>query len=589
MINRIKSLVSAFFLSFFLFSCVGPVDPTPGGPGDKPDPGKQTEDISVINGTEIQTGMNLVGLISDAKTGKGIAGVPVTDGYKYVLTDANGVYQLKGNRFSKNVYYSTPAGYEISVNASSGTPEFYSTRKIDYYEVNRNDFKLTPLSAPEEEFTLIMIGDPQCQKESEVARYKNETIADIINTVNTGLSNGSVKSAYALTLGDVTYDNSAMWAPMKQSMSNIRMSNGEGLRFFNCIGNHDHNSNATSGDEAATEEYVKHFGPTDYSFNRGNAHIVVIDNVLVTKPKSNSSPNGSTWEYNAGLTDAKMNWLTADLNTVKDKANTLVILCAHIPFRAGASSGGSTMNKDKHYEDVLRQLTEFKEAHIMIGHTHYAQNYIHNSYKCRSGLPVYEHIHGGACGSWWATDSDVTGGPNGYNVYTVSGAGIREWYNKGTNRSRNFQLRVYDGNQKYTGTKHYEYTWYGGGVGGSANIKAPGNAALKGCFVAQIWDDDDANWKVELYQGGNKVGNFSRLPNGTATNIAYSAFTFNEKGKNTDTWTNKTASHYWYFKPLSATPSKETDWEVRATHKFPGSGIETVYTCSSLTTDYSSF
>ena len=72
----------------------GADDPTPDKPDPKPTPGTET----VINGTSIESTNTLVGLITDSKTGKGIAGVPVTDGYSFTTTDANGVYQFKANR-----------------------------------------------------------------------------------------------------------------------------------------------------------------------------------------------------------------------------------------------------------------------------------------------------------------------------------------------------------------------------------------------------------------------------------------------------------------------------------------------------------
>ena len=62
-----------------------------------------------INGTKIQEGNNLAGLITDSKTGKGIEGVAVSDGYTITTTDKNGVYQFVGNPLTRVVYYTTPA------------------------------------------------------------------------------------------------------------------------------------------------------------------------------------------------------------------------------------------------------------------------------------------------------------------------------------------------------------------------------------------------------------------------------------------------------------------------------------------------
>lgn len=238
-----------------------------------------------INGTKIAAEATLAGVVKDTKSGKGIAGVPVTDGYSYVLTDKNGVYQMQRNRGSRKAYYSLPAGYEVVLNEQSKTPEFFSPGIMHPDSSYRADFFLTPLAAPEERFTLIAIGDPQCANMDDHKRYVSETMADI------KASAGSIEGPiYAVTLGDVTYDSHSMWNPMKSSMSNVE-SNGRYIPIFQCPGNHDHSALVADGDDRydndwrSLEEFVSTFGPTDYSFNRGNAHIVVMDDILVSHQK----------------------------------------------------------------------------------------------------------------------------------------------------------------------------------------------------------------------------------------------------------------------------------------------------------------
>ena len=101
----------------------GADDPTPDKPDPKPTPGTET----VINGTSIESTNTLVGLITDSKTGKGIAGVPVTDGYSFTTTDANGVYQFKANRYCRNVYYTLPSEYKVELDKEIQLPLFYPT------------------------------------------------------------------------------------------------------------------------------------------------------------------------------------------------------------------------------------------------------------------------------------------------------------------------------------------------------------------------------------------------------------------------------------------------------------------------------
>lgn len=83
------------------------------------------------------------------------------------------------------------------------------------------------------------------------------------------------------------------------------------------MGNHDHDA-SQSTPYAAQLNYVQRFGPADYSFNRGKAHIVVMDNVVCTRS------TGSTWNYEAGLLDQQYNWLKADLDLVENKADKII-------------------------------------------------------------------------------------------------------------------------------------------------------------------------------------------------------------------------------------------------------------------------
>ena len=532
-----------------------------------------------INGTAILSTNNTAGLISDASTGQGIPGVAVSDGYHVVVTDANGVYQMQRDTRCRKIYYSTPSAYEIALDSQNHLPHFFTDGILDPDGRRiRADFELTPLVSPETDFTLLMIGDPQCTDNDNAKRYVNETISDIISTSN------SYPNVYAMTLGDITFDSFNMWARMKNTMSNVQQGNGRYIPFFQTIGNHDHNSlvDDTSDDIAddynATLEFVKHFGPTDYSFNRGDVHIISMDNIPVTSLKSTNKPNKHTWEYDSGgLSDEQYNWLLQDLNLVSDKANKICMLCMHIPIRGRMSM--------RHNEDILNLLQQFKEAHLMIGHTHYQQNYVHNSYMCLGGQPVYEHIHGAACGAWWTADCTVTGAPNGYNIYHIRGDKVQNWALKGSNKDSGYQLRVYDGNTKFTGKQSYVYYWYD--LSNYYNKhRAPGFTEARNSFVAEVFNADSENWRLEFWQDGHKVGDFTRAADSEIYNVPVCAYWTNELNKSTDSWFSCTSRHYWYYTPASGDPSSEENWEVRAYHTVPYSGVVNTYSCSELTKDY---
>ncbi len=555
---------------------------------EKDTPAKQDETQTVpqdqvVEGTKIDPANNACGVIYDADGGKGIPDVVISDGYTCTKTDANGVYQFKLDAYARVLSVSIPSEYQIPLDEKTHLPLFYCSLPVKKDQLVRNDFTLTALDKPEKQFTMVMIGDPQVRSAEHVNRYKNETIPDIVKMVGDGQKAGKYHNTYAMTLGDIVFDAPSLWNDIQGTMENIKTDAGW-IPFFQCIGNHDHNA-TRSNDYDAVTDFVNHFGPTDYSFNRGDVHIVTMDNIV------GISSSGSTWTYCAGFSDEQLEWLTQDLALVPDKEDKMVFLCCHIPFRKGGQSGkGASVNKDKHHKDFLNLLTQFKEAHIMIGHTHYAQNYIHTDFKCKGGQPIYEHIHQAACGAWWAANSSTSGAPNGYNIYEIDGSSVVNWINKGTGRDESYQLRVYDGNQSFAGTKGYEFQWYTPeAYGGEDGILIMGNTSLEDCFVAEVWDDDDQNVTVEFWQNGRKSGDFTRLENGTCMNIPLCAFWFNEKDKNTTSWASKTASHYWYYKPTGGTPSTITDWEVKVFRTIPSSGKVNTWSRSDLTTDYSEY
>ena len=571
---NIKNILFRSFAATALLWAVACEKPeTEGGNSDLG--GETDAPVTEINGTDISPDNNLIGLVSDASTGKGITGVVVSDGFSVVKTDANGVYQFESSRYASNVFISIPAEYQVPLDAAK-KPAFY--KAVSRNKVNRNDFTLTPLTASEENFTFVAIGDPQVSNANEINRFKTETMTDINMTLSINQAEGRFKNAYAVTLGDIVNDTPDLWESMKPTMENVQLSNGTYLPIFQCIGNHDHYAGAAD-DRSATSNFNKHFGPTDYSFNRGKVHIVVMDNIVCT------STNGKTWTYDAGFSKSQYNWLKADLDAVENKADKMLILCCHIPFRSGATSDGASMNKDKYYAETLTLMREWNEAHIMIGHTHYPQNYRHLPYRTKNDTPVYEHVHGGACGGWWSSNMNVDGAPNGYSLYEIEGNHMKNWVTKSTGFAESFQMRVYNGNQTWTGSKGYIYNWYQNSKGGSSSISYTGRSFLKNSVVVSLWNDDEANWKVEFTHNG-KTTPMMRVSSNVMDAAVVSYF-FNECGKNTTSWT-KALYHYWYL-PVDVDPATLTGWTVTATQTIPGSGEVNVYTSGSFQTDYTGF
>ena len=191
-----------------------------------------------------------------------------------------------------------------------------------------------------------------------------------------------------------------------------------GLPLFQLMGNHDNkviavskNDYTVAHDIAAQRNFEYIFGPVNYSFDRGNVHIVAMDNIIFPSHK----------DYSLGFRDDQVEWLRQDLSYVsKDK---MVIFCVHIPMRA---------SNNQNVQAVLELLKPFAEVHIMSGHTHYAENNTYDSH--------YEHVHGAACGAWWHSTINTDGTPNGYAIYKVKGATIH-WVDAAT--ALDAEVRVY--------------------------------------------------------------------------------------------------------------------------------------------------
>ena len=79
---------------------VDPVD-------DGQEGGTPVDEGTTLNGTRIEEGNNLYGVITDTE-GNPVRNVPVTDGFRFAVTDTNGVYQMKAD--PKSTAAGNPAG-----------------------------------------------------------------------------------------------------------------------------------------------------------------------------------------------------------------------------------------------------------------------------------------------------------------------------------------------------------------------------------------------------------------------------------------------------------------------------------------------
>lgn len=251
-------------------------------------------------------------------------------------------------------------------------------------------------------------------------RFREETVPDLKQTIERYQG----KEVYGMALGDITWDRMDLFTPYKEAVSLL------GIPMFSVIGNHDHDlrypalSNQKVTEESYAERiYEDHFGPYNYSFNVGDAHIITLKDIDYYKDK----------KYDERFGKEQLEWLKNDLSYVKP--GTLVFINVHAPVFNQTDKGGGNAED----AESLKEIVGPYNVHIFAGHTHFFEN--------NQVTPnLYEHNIGAACGAWWAGHVNRCGAPNGYLVVEVKG-NAATWYYKATGHDSDYQFRVYKPNE----------------------------------------------------------------------------------------------------------------------------------------------
>lgn len=331
--------------------------------------------------------------------GKPLVNVVVTDGFTLVTTDHNGAYQLEADVKAQFITVSTPAGYDFI--AENGIVRQY--KEIEPVASNNIvDFEFKPLDVNDQQHQFIIWADPQVKTKADVKKLMKESIPDLRKTVKF-MPN---KLVHAICVGDMVWDKHELFPDYNLAVAE------SGIPFFQVKGNHDMDY-LLGGNETSDITFKKQFGPTHYSFNRGSAHYVVLDDVFYL---------GIERTYEARITQNQLDWLEKDLSYVPK--NHLLIVCLHIPVH----------NANKFNKDLYNILKPFSNCHIMSGHTHYNKNVITDG--------IFEHNHGTVCGAWWTGPICEDGTPDGYGVYKVNGTEL-QWYYQSTGQLANYQISLF--------------------------------------------------------------------------------------------------------------------------------------------------
>ncbi len=368
------------------------------------------------------------------KNEKGIAGVSVTNGTQVVQTDSRGGYQLPlGN--DNIVFVSKPAGYDLPLDDKK-QPQFYYIHKpagspaLKYAGVSPTgkvpetiDF---PLYAAKEQkdFTALVFGDPQAYTLEEMDFFKKGIVEEA------KLNKGPV---FGLSLGDLVGDDLSLHKPYIKTIAEL------GIPWFNVMGNHDMNYDV-SADSLSDEGFEAAFGPNNYSFNYGDVHFVVLDDILYPNPRTGKG-------YLGGFRNDQLEWIANDLKFVpKDK---LIVLAFHIPLYHEQSD--VFRNEDR--QRLFDLLEPFPNTLSLSAHTHYQTQLF---YKAEDGWkqakPHHEYNVGTTSGDWYSGT---------FNKQGVPGSTMRDGTPKGY-MFLNIKGNKYDFDYKVAGEKpEYQINLFG--------------------------------------------------------------------------------------------------------------------------------
>lgn len=504
--------------------------------------------------------------------GEGLADVVVSDGVEVVKTDKDGVYQFKSAKKWGYVFISIPKGYEVG---SEGVlPQFHATLTEKADKAERHDFNLVKVN--QEKYRVYFLGDMHlADRTNDLNQFDN-----CMKEVKADIMDDDVKS-YVITLGDMTWDlywySRKYYFPQYLKSVNYYFKNAaKQVQFFHTIGNHDHDM-CKDGDFNTVVEYVKDIAPTYYSFNIGDVHYIVLDDILCTNVGGEASAKPER-AYRSEVTDEQLKWLAKDLSYVSK--TTPVIVTSHAPVYAKETK--KNVN-DYYLNNSATLVSKFKgyKVDFVTGHTHV----LYNVDKSSEG--IYEHNAGAVCASWWwsgyltpGIHICTDGAPGGYSVWDITGTD-KKWRYKGTGRDENEQFRSYDLNN----------VWF------TVEKDAPKvPAALKSDFekytdaypknsknevLINIWNWDP-NWKIEIKENG-KTLSCTRVKGYDPLHIAaLTAKRFNNSAiKEVPAFITKENYHMFKVKASSATSTID----IKVTDEFGNVYSETMKRPKEFSTD----
>lgn len=491
-------------------------------------------------------------------TNVGVEGVWVSDGVNFTQTDENGYYWLESDKRFGYVFVCLPSGY-LPATGSNAVPGFWKAVSIDPHLSEQCNFELKASDTTDHQ--VFFATD---------LHLANRSVGD--NAINdlTMFREGFIKDSKALaeiygsntflvTMGDLTWD--AHWYKTSfMPEQYVKEMKDYPLVTFNGMGNHDNNP-YVQGDNLGSKIYRTTIAPTYYSFDLGNVHYIILDDIEWI---NTNGTNGFVGErnYYERVDDTQLAWLQEDLSHVADKNNPVVV-CSHSQLYANWNANRNPTKYLQNADKVLDCFNGFSNVHFMTGHAHYNM-----TMELRDN--VIEHNVGAICETWWQSSAasmldgrgiNRDGTPAGYSVFEFKGGDLK-WYYKSIGFDKSLQFRAYDMNNVLQTAKRWDTYLSKQTEQERENDGVDYKDLDDNVIYINVWDYD-SKWKIEVWEDGTPLTvtrTFDRDPLHTLTTDLPLAKSGNLVASNASTKT----PHMW----MVTTKEDDTDISIKVTNRF---------------------
>ena len=356
------------------------------------------------------------------------ANVKVSNGKEIVVTDNRGRYEIPLEEESA-IFVIKPNGFRTPLNENNLPRFFYlhkpnGSPKLKFRGSQPTgplpqsiDFPSYAQSEPEA-FKILLFGDPQPRNHLEVDYIAQDVVSELVGD----------DSAFGVTLGDIAFDNLDTFKSLNQTISLI------GIPWYNVIGNHDLNLD-TQQRSHINETFEATYGPSYYSFDYGQVHFVVLDNVDWAPPNDKVK----RWHYVSGFGTQQLDFLKKDLSMIPE--TQMVVLLMHIPIMGA---------RDK--TEFFKLIEKRPYCVSISGHTHDHRHMFLGKEDGFNGPKKHHHVvNVTVSGSWWSgakNDNGIPhttmadGAPNGYSIMTFDRDGYKLDF-KAAGQPASQQMRVH--------------------------------------------------------------------------------------------------------------------------------------------------